>query len=82
MCNTPIPLYSEEQAVSFLREKGYEVKEPPKPRKGKIIIYQYKTGNGSVTYAKNKTEWDSKSQFYRDARTIIAIVDWTEGQGI
>lgn len=72
LVTTPIPLYSEEQAVSFLKEKGYSVTPPPEPLKGQIRIMKSK--DGTVFYAQSQQRFDTCK--------LIAIVDWTEGDGV
>lgn len=70
---TPFPLYSEEQAVKLLTERGYEVKTPLEPLKGKMMIV--KTRYGDIYGYSVGTNLS-------DTAEVIAIVDWTEGQGV
>lgn len=77
---THFPLYSEEAAVKLLTERGYEVKVPPKPLKGRGVVYEY-YGQKGVYHFINKDifdKWPNPNSICR----IVAIVDWTEGQGI
>lgn len=76
---TYFPLYSEEAAVKLLTERGYEVKAPPEPLKGKVVIYRSAEGQ---TWAALKERWDQWNFHCKKGYTIIAIIDWTEGQGI
>lgn len=66
----------EEEAVKLLTERGYEVKAPPEPLKGKVVIYDSCIGITSCSY-----ELWNKYNYKKDCK-LIAIVDWTEGEGI
>lgn len=72
---THFPLYSEEAAVKLLTERGYEVKAPPEPLNGKVYIYQDPDG---CLYHR-KEGW---TDIQKGSCELLAIVDWTEGQGI
>jgi len=76
--STQIPLYSEEQAVSFLKEKGYKVEAPPELLKGQVVVYR----SLDRIFTTRKETWDEWSGIMKKDCTILAIVDWTEGQGI
>ena len=76
---THFPLYSEEEAVKLLTERGYEVKAPPEPLKGKVVIYRNCLDE---IWTISKEQWDQWGLKTRQTCTVIAIVDWTEGQGI
>lgn len=78
--STPIPLYSEEQAVSFLKEKGYSITPPPEPLKGKAAIYV--SGYDGGTRVIDKNHWDKVTSKAAYKHKLIAIVDWTEGNGL
>jgi hypothetical protein len=70
---THFPLYSEEAAVKLLKERGYNVAPPPEPLKGKAYVYRYvDTGHVFV-----KTDQRAGNDC-----DLIAIVDWTEGDGL
>lgn len=75
---TPIPLYSEKEAVAFLTEKGYEVKAPPGPLKGQFVVVMTPSGN---PHAIARDRYD-KNDYSLLVTAVLAIVDWTEGQGI
>lgn len=77
---THFPLYSEEAAVKLLTERGYEVKAPPEPLRGKVYIYKY-LPTGKV-FAYDEETWLTNDYDKCEDRVVIAIVDWTEGQGI
>lgn len=70
---TPMPPYSEEQAVAFLKEKGYTVEAPPEPLKGKLRVILTATGN-IIGYPLDQN-------IHHHAKEL-AIIDWTEGQGL
>lgn len=70
---THFPLYSEEAAVKLLTERGYEVKAPPEPLKGKGYVYTYPNFEGVYIF---------NNRLDSTVGTLVAIVDWTEGQGI
>lgn len=72
----------EEMAINLLKEKGYIITPPPEPLKGKVAIY--KANKSGMTYSCSKESWDSavKSSSEPHTLTLIAIVDWTEGQGL
>lgn len=74
---THFPLYSEEAAVKLLEERGYAVTPPPEPLKGKVVVYQGKASG--TTYSAIIRDLDI---IKNNGHTILAIVDWTEGQGI
>ena len=76
---THFPLYSEEAAVKLLTERGYEVKAPPEPLKGKVVVYRNSVGE---VYTTHKEWWDKWTDYVKGPLKLIAIVDWTEGQGI
>lgn len=73
LVETHIPLYSEEQAIAFLKEKGYNIQAPPEPLKGKIVIIKSATG---LIFGY------PPEQKLASSATVLAIVDWTEGQGL
>lgn len=84
LVETHFPLYSEEEAISLLTERGYKIEAPPEPLKGKVVIYQ---GRNSIAFMELEQFKPVKFGPYieRDANglpKVIAIVDWTEGQGI
>lgn len=74
---TPLPLYSEEQAVSFLTEKGYAVTPPPEPLKGEVIVF--KVPGGEVFHV-NRKIWETC--YNKAGNKILAVLGWTEGQGL
>lgn len=79
---THFPLYSESEAVKLLSERGYAVTPPPKPLKGKVYIYNFPQligGKGSI-HAKTAQQF-AESDWVSEPN-ILAIVNWTEGQGL
>lgn len=70
------PLYSEEAAVKLLTERGYEVKAPPEPLKGKAYVYKCVSNEHIICLFH---QWDEGEGIGYE---LIAIVDWTEGQGL
>lgn len=68
----------ETEAIKLLTEAGYTV-TPPKPKlTGTVVVYQTPGGVYTIT----KTEWDKWSNQERKARTILALLNWTEGDGL
>ena len=76
MEKTHLPLYSEETAMAFLKEKGYTVTPPPPKLTGKVQII--KTACGSILHY----PYPPIGFTIADSATILAIVDWEEGQGL
>lgn len=77
----PFPLYSEEQAVAFLTEKGYSVQAPPEPLKGQSVVYIY--ANETKPRVLPREEFENLNVGSgKHNRKVLAIVDWTEGQGL
>lgn len=70
------------KAAELLNLEGYTVTPPPEPLKGKVVLYYINSGKKKCIYSKAKDAWDSTSTGYKNSRTIIAIVDWTEGDGL
>lgn len=80
---TPLPLYSEEQAVSFLTEKGYKVEAPPQPRKGVIVLWEHCDSGNILKINYNTIEEANSRQRWDDMYTKrLAVIEWTEGQGL
>lgn len=76
---THLPLYSTEDAVKWLEERGYAVTPPPEPLKGEVIIYRNNLGE---VWSTTKDHWNKWNASLRETVTILAIVPWTEGDGI
>jgi len=63
----------EESALALLNSLGYTI-APPKPKlTGKLYVYSYDDGSGPISLCR---------KLDNPAGTLIAIVDWAEGQGI
>jgi hypothetical protein len=75
---TSIPLYSEEQAASFLREKGYKVEEPPKPRTRTVVAYSFEVG--IIHFAEK--EYFLERRGWVLPPIVLEEFNWTEGEGI
>lgn len=66
---------TEQEAMAFLEKRGYTVVPPLKPRHG--TNYVYETRGGSV-FARTDPIRDVEALRFK----VLAVVDWTEGQGL
>lgn len=74
-----LPLYSDADAIKWLEQKGYKVAAPPKPDSGEIVVHFHQSTGISVT---KKEIWVTLPTAYKKRRRILAIIPWTEGQGL
>lgn len=73
----PLPF---EEAISLLTSLGYTVTEPPAKKNGVIAIYS--NGNDKTLIWSYTTREEVKDVWNDWYHKLIAIVDWTEGDGI
>lgn len=67
-----------DEAIELLKAAGYTITPPPEPLKGKVYIYKNAQGDVHAMSRNN-------GQMYRSVAgecNLIAIVDWTEGDGL
>lgn len=73
------PVSDERLAIDLLKSLGYEVVEPKPKLSGKIVIYSH------FGHIHAYTEHSWKSYGYDEdtkGRTVLAVLDWTEGDGL
>lgn len=76
--NYDLVLSVEDEAKQLLEAAGYTI-TPPKPKlAGQVVIYKF---NGHLGLS-SKESYDNFYNSQKDARKPLAIVDWTEGQGL
>lgn len=71
---------NEQYAVKLLLELGYTVEAPPKPKTGKIAVGLVVKENS--TFVLPYESWEDHGYSQRNGHKLLAIVDWTEGEGI
>lgn len=72
-----LALSDEERAIRLLNEKGYTITPPPEPLKGKVFVYKYK--DRTYLFDSMMIKEFGIHPHYGEP---IAIVPWTEGQGL
>jgi len=83
--NIELAVTEEEEAQKLQTYLGYKIQPTPGKRKCQVVIYRWtndKTKRGWECIPKEY--WDERFN-YHEGRTdlqLIAIVDWTEGDGI
>lgn len=71
---------NEQHAMKLLLELGYMVEAPPKPKTGKVAVgLVVKANRTFVIPYESWLEYDYKPS---NGHKLLAIVDWTEGDGI
>lgn len=82
-----VPLTPAEQAIKLLEAEGWTKASdgslsPPKPKlTGEVVVYRHKTTGNNIHYTASKDVWD-RYRYTGDYYTLIAIIPWTEGQGL
>lgn len=71
---------NEQHAVKLLLELGYTVEPPPKPKAGKIAVVLIVKTN--TTFVVPYESWLEYEYNLSNGHKLLAIVDWTEGDGI
>lgn len=71
-----LPLYSDQDAINWLKQKGYKI-EPPKS--SKIYVCENSTFGHSAIM---EDLWESLPENKEEIYKVLAIVDWVEGQGV
>lgn len=66
----------EAEAIKLLEAAGYTITPPKPPLTGELYIYQHK---GTEEILPSKTQWNMA---LNPAWKQLAIVPWTEGQGL
>jgi hypothetical protein len=71
-----------EAAKALLEKEGYTITiTPPKPKlSGDVVLYKL-PGSDTIS-CRTEREWDKFTTAGKQARTILAIVHWTEGDGL